>query len=206
MTKGIADKLRELRAKTGESQEDVSAAIGIAQSAYGRYEAGKRVPRSEILAALADHFGVSSDYLMGATESPLPANAYPVSNLAHVPIVGAIRGGPGGTAVQDVEGYGLEDVKNPDEFILLRVTGDSMEPEIHVGDMALIHLQDDVESGELAAVIVDGDEGTLKRVVKQGGAVILEAFNPAYRARVFTDGDIATLRIVGKVVKTERKW
>ena len=197
--------LGRIRKEKGYTQEKLAKALHVARSTVAMWETSGTSPDAGQLAAMATLLGVSVDEILGV-ELPLPSNAYPVSNLAHVPIVGAIKCGPGGISIQEVEGYGLEDVKNPEEYILLRVTGDSMEPEIHVGDMALIHMQEDVESGELAAVIVDGDEGTLKRVSKQGDAVILEAFNPAYPARVFTGHEISCLRIVGKVVKTERKW
>ena len=206
MTNGVADKLRELRAKTGQSQDAVAAAIGVAQSAIGRYESGKRIPRSEILSALAAYYGVSADYLMGATESPLPANAYSVSGEVAVPILGAIRCGPGGLAEQEVEGYGSADVANPEQHFLLRVVGDSMEPDITEGMLALIHRQEDVECGEVAAVGIDGEEGTLKRVVKQDGAVILQAFNNKYAPRVFAGREMRRLTIFGKLVETRRRW
>lgn len=97
-------------------------------------------------------------------------------------------------------------VKHPSECFYLRVVGDSMEPSITEGDLALIRKQDDVESGELAAVVINGEEGTLKRVIKKDGALILQAFNPAYPPRVFTGTDINTVRIAGKVIRTEKEW
>lgn len=78
-----------------------------------------------------------------------------------------------------------------------------MEPRISSGDLALVHSQPDVESGDLAVVLVDGEEGTLKKVLKKEGAVILQPFNPAYQTQVFIGGEIDRLTIVGKVVETK---
>lgn len=202
----IADKLRTLRDKCGVTQEAAAEAGGVTQTAYARYEAGKRIPRAQVLFRLAEFFGVSADYLMGETESPLPINAYPASDQVAVPILGAIRCGPGGFAEQEVEGYGLADVARPEEHFLLRVVGDSMEPDITEGMLALIHRQEDVECGEVAAVGIDGEEGTLKRVVKQDGAVILQAFNNKYAPRIFAGRELDRLTIFGKLVETRRRW
>jgi repressor LexA len=51
---------------------------------------------------------------------------------------------------------------------------------------------------------VDGDEGMLKRVRKQEGAIILESANPAYPPRVFTGESMNSIRIIGKVVEIRR--
>ncbi len=81
-----------------------------------------------------------------------------------------------------------------------------MEPRIHSGDLALVHRQPDVESGELAVVLVAGEEGTLKRVIKKEGAVILQPFNQAYQPQVFIGEELEQLVIIGKVVETKTRW
>jgi repressor LexA len=75
---------------------------------------------------------------------------------------------------------------------------------IFEGDIALVRVQDDVDCGELAIVIVDGDEGMLKRIRKQEGAIILESANPSYPPRVFTGESMNSVRVVGKVVEIRR--
>lgn len=81
-----------------------------------------------------------------------------------------------------------------------------MEPRISDGDLALVRRQPDVESGQLAVVIIGGEEGTLKKIIKKEGAVILQPFNPAYPTQVFMGQDLENLQIVGKVVETKRRW
>ena len=86
------------------------------------------------------------------------------------------------------------------------VRGDSMEPRISSGDLALVRRQPDVNSGELAVVLVDGEEGTLKKVIKKDGMLILQPFNPSYPAMIYSGEDLNYIQIVGKVVETKARW
>ena len=197
--------IRRMRRERGWNQDELAERSGLSRVTVAKYETyAKKRPAASTVAAIARAFGVSVAVLMGE-EPPLPSNAYPVNEVA-VPILGAIRCGPGGLAEQEVEGYGSADVANPEEHFLLRVVGDSMEPDITEGMLALIHRQEDVECGEVAAVGIDGEEGTLKRVVKQDGAVILQAFNNKYAPRVFAGREMRRLTIFGKLVETRRRW
>lgn len=78
---------------------------------------------------------------------------------------------------------------------------------IHDGDIVYIRKQPDVENGEIAAVIIDGEEATLKRVYKLNGNVILHPENPTYKDMIFSKKDFKQVRIIGKVkyVKAEVK-
>lgn len=63
-------RLRELRTKSGFSQEAVASILGIGRSAYTYYEMGTRLPTTEKLFILADLFHVTTDYLLGRTDHP----------------------------------------------------------------------------------------------------------------------------------------
>lgn len=69
----IADRLKDLRTSKNETQEVVAEACEISRIALARYEAGTRVPRSEIAAKLADHYGVTVDFLLGRDQPSDPA-------------------------------------------------------------------------------------------------------------------------------------
>ena len=95
------ERMRELRKEHGETQAQVAAAAGMTDRQYQRFETGKQKPGFDSLLALADHFGVSLDYLAGRSdrremgragssrsEYPAPAGAGgPVleSDLANTP-------------------------------------------------------------------------------------------------------------------------
>lgn len=60
--------LRDLRIKRGLSQADVARELGISRQSYNFYENGKRDPDTAMVKALAEFFGVSTDYLLGRDE------------------------------------------------------------------------------------------------------------------------------------------
>lgn len=62
------ERVRELRKEKGETQLQVAEAIGIADRHYQRFERGANLPNLENAWKLADHFGVSIDYLVGRTD------------------------------------------------------------------------------------------------------------------------------------------
>lgn len=62
------ERLRNLRAQSGKNQDAVAEECGISRIALARYEGGQRVPKSNILARLAEYYGVTVDYLMGRDE------------------------------------------------------------------------------------------------------------------------------------------
>lgn len=65
------ERLRLLRAEKGISQKQVAEGLGITEVGYRNYEAGRRKPNFDILPAIADVFGVSTDYLFGRTNNPV---------------------------------------------------------------------------------------------------------------------------------------
>lgn len=209
----IGKVIQSLRRERGWRQEDVAKRINVTKQALSLYERGQRQPSYETLEALADAFNVPIGTLISEEDrsrelsKQFGANYIAVDAVISIPVVGSIKCGPGGLAYQDIEAYiPAANVKHPAECFYLRVTGDSMEPAISAGDLALVRRQEDVESGELAAVMIDREEGTLKKVIKDGDSIILQAFNPAYKPRVFTGEAINRLSIAGKVIRTEKEW
>ncbi len=68
-------KLKELRKKSGKSQQFIADAIGIGQRSYAYYETNEREADYETLCKLADFFEVSIDYLLGRTPSEFSLTA-----------------------------------------------------------------------------------------------------------------------------------
>jgi repressor LexA len=123
-----------------------------------------------------------------------------------VPLVGAVAAGRPITAEENVEGHVTldGDLFSSDDVFTLRVRGDSMTGAgIHDGDIAVVRKQPEVQDGELAVVMIDG-EATLKRFRREGRRVILRAENPDY-ADIVIDPKRADVDIVGKVIGIMRK-
>lgn len=211
-------RLRELREETGKSQGDVAKLIGISRPAYVAYETGRSNPSRKVK-ELSNLFNVSIDYLLGRSDSKTlleeirkPKTSYtnevpvPTDNIK-IPIIGSVKCGYDGLAYEYLDGYVMIDsAKLHGDIKAFRCYGDSMSGiGIYDGDIAIVRIQEDIDCGELAIVTIDGEEGTLKRVRKQEGAIILESANPAYPPKVFTGKDMNTIRIIGKVIEIRRQ-
>lgn len=203
----LGDRIKELRLINDMTQKDLADFLGVTPKAVSFYELNQREPSTDIILKMAQKFNVSTDYLYGRSEiARLPGYIGAVSENKKIPIIGSVKCGPNGLAFEDIDGYVYVDDDLTGEIFALRCKGDSMKFEaIDDGDIAIVRRQDDVECGELAVVIVNGDEGTLKRIRKFDGGIILEAANPDYPPRIFTGEDLNKIKIVGKVLETRRK-
>ena len=180
----FSERLKALRKERKLSQAALSAQLGVTQQAVGKWETGRSTPDP-------------------ATVAGGPVGAYMESP---VPVVGSVRAGYGALAFE--EDYGTEPapVKDPENYFYLVVKGDSMEPRIHDGDYALVRRQPTLNNGDLGVMVFDEGEGTLKRYIRRGNAVILQPFNPDYPEKVIRGADLERLYIAGKVVETKTKW
>lgn len=127
------------------------------------------------------------------------------------PVYGRISAGTPNWAEECIEGrlpidYKLMNILNPEECFFLRVNGESMNKEIQNGAYALIRKQDMVENGEIAVVLVNGYDATLKRFSKQGDLVILEPMSsdPDFSTQVYNKD--TEIKVIGKYIgKMEMK-
>lgn len=181
--------------------------IGLSIGTLSGYERNYREPDFETVTKLSNILGVSVDYLLGVSDirNPLPSNAYPVGDTVKIPVVGVIRAGEPILVAENIIGYEVveKDAAKNGEYFYLKVAGDSMiGARIHDGDLVLVRRQDDVDDGEIAVVLLDCEEATLKKIYRQNGQVILQAENPKYPPRVIKRGDV---RIIGKVTEVKFK-
>ena len=83
-----------------------------------------------------------------------------------------------------------------------------MEPLIHHGSIVIVRQQDDVENGDVAIVIVNGEDATCKKIEKFENGIMLVPMNKAYEEKFYSNEDIEKLpvRIIGKVVESRTKF
>lgn len=126
-------------------------------------------------------------------------NLLPLPKTKKVPLVGTIACGEPITAVENIEDY-ISMPENVHADFCLRCKGDSMiNARIFDGDIVYIRQQPDVENGEIAAVLIDG-EATLKRVFKHKESLELRAENPTFPPMYFEGAELNEIRILGKAV------
>ena len=155
-----------------------------------------------VIERLADLFGVSK------TEIIEDAKSTPVSPITRVPILGRVAAGSGCLADDNLDGYEnvpTDILSTEEEYILLNVKGDSMSPKIEEGDRLLIQLQPSVDSGSYAVVLIDDEDGVVKKVCYSKNRIELISENPYYPPRIFENSEVTRVRVVGLVKYIFRK-
>lgn len=192
----FSKRLQDARIKSGLTQEEVGKKVGKSKSTIQRYETGNVSKLdNETIAQLAEAVRVSPIYLMGWTE------VNPV-NTVKIPILGEIACGDPIIAEDNIIDYQtrIADDLPKGELFYLRAKGDSMAPDIKSGALVLCRQQPEVENGEIAAVLVNGNtEATLKKVRKINDSILLEPINDDYEPYIVNKDNPAT--IVGKAVE-----
>ncbi len=185
--------------------------LGMRNSVISDLKMGrKKGLNAETLNKIASYFGVSVDYLLGnesVSDGP-PAPSRPGSKW--IPVLGKVAAGTPIEAVEDILDYEEIDAKTAasGEHFALQIKGQSMEPRIKDGDVVIVRKQDGCDSGDVAVVLVNGDEATVKRIKKEPAGIMLIPSNPSYEPKFYSNDEILSLpvRIIGKVIELRAKF
>lgn len=198
------NRLKYLRTARGENLEKVAEYLNVSIQTISNYENEKRDMTPDTIIKLAEYFGVSTDYILGKSNNR--NSDIPVSKI---PILGTVKAGYDWLAEENIIDYITlkENIPNVDEYYALRITGDSMLPLLAEGDLVIVHDQDDVESGQTAVILINGEEATVKKVVKTNEGIELHAMNPYYPVKKFTFEDMQRIpvKIIGRVREAKIK-
>lgn len=202
-------RLKELRENRMLSQNDLAKALNVKQSTVAMWENGTNKPRYSKIEELANFFNVSIDYVL-CRDDVIPVEHIKPSTGILIPVLGHVVAGIPIEAIEDIIDY--EEISkamaSQGEHFALKVKGDSMEPKISEGDVVIVRKQSDVNSGDIAVVLVNGDEATVKRIKKRPEGLLLSPFNPSYEPMLYTNEDIEKLpvTILGRVVELRAKF
>ena len=223
------DRLRALRQDTGLSQEEIAKKIGVSRPAYVNYEQGKSRPTRK-LKELSALFNVTSDYIMGLSDNPhgTPFGGQiegqfltfagqqpykPPINHAHykIPILGTVAAGKPLEAIEDVLGYEFLDDRYENDgyqYFALKIVGDSMTPTIMNGDIVIVRQQPTVDSGQIAIVLVDGENATAKQIdISPSGITVIGHNASVFAPRFVPNAEVnARLQILGRVMEVRRRF
>lgn len=196
----FSDILKQLRKRHNMTQGDLSNALKISRSTIAMYETNVRMPDHEMMKTIAELFNVDLNYLYGIAPK----------KGVRIPVYGSVAAGIPLDAIQDIEDYEeiTEDMARTGEYAALKIKGNSMLPRFTPGDVVIVRLQDDVDTGDIAIVMVNGDEATCKKIKKTPEGVMLISTNPDYEPMFYSNQEIADLpvRIWGKVVELRAKF
>ncbi len=201
-------RLKMLREEKGLTQKDLAEKLSLTPKAISFYELGSREPSGDALIHMAHILGTTTDYLLGNSTTK-EANQK-VGRGVRIPVLGRVVAGIPIEAVEEILDYEeiTPELAASGEFFALKIRGHSMEPRMMEGDVVIVRRQDDVESGDIAIVLVNGNEATVKRVKKQEDGITLIATNTSvYEPHYYSNKEIEELpvRILGKVVELRGK-
>ena len=201
--------LRIRRQELGLTMKQVADAVGVSEATVSRWESGEiaNMRRSRIV-KLASILNLSPLDLMNwegeeMDTRPLPSNILPMPKMVKKPLLGTIACGVPILAVENI----AAEVDVPDGIrcdFVLRCKGDSMvDARIYDGDLVYLRQQEEVENGEIAAILIDDgceSEATLKRVYLEADRITLVPENRKYQPFVYVREEMNRVRIIGKAV------
>ena len=205
----IGQNIKRLRESHGMNQAELAEIAGVTDKAVSTWENDLKIPRMGAIQRIADYFGLlKSDIIEDSAPSFRSQRETP--SVERIPVVGRVVAGIPTEAVEDVVDW--EEIPYAQarrgDYIGLKVKGASMEPRFLDGDTVIVRRQPDVESGEIAIVFVNGNEATMKKVLKQPDGITLVALNTAvYEPHFYSNRMIAELPVTvyGKVVELRGK-
>ena len=189
----LKDLIQEYKERTGVNDSEIARRVGVTRSTASRWSSGQiRHVSSDVMERLSEMMGYNIEPLLKGMEISIK-----------IPVLGFVKGGYDLFAEENYlgeEDASLDERKSGDYF--LKVTGDSMKGDgIMDGSLVLVKQTNTVENGKIAVVMV-GDEVTVKRVYVNDKVMILEASNPEVENRYFSGTEVRTLpvRVIGRVV------
>ena len=202
----ILENIRVLCVRNKTSIPKVEKALGYGNGAVSGWVKAKKPAPLERVAAIADYFNVSVESLInedGANFTPYPSIS---EDNVQFPVIGGVAAGYDRIAYEDWTGDSIEVPRSylrgrqPQDYFVLRVKGDSMYPEYQDGDHVLVLRQSTMDRSGQVGVVIYGDEaGTLKRVEYVAGEdwMTLRPVNPQFPPITIRGEELEHCRVLG---------
>lgn len=213
--------LKKLLSDRDVTQLELSKYLGVSNTTVYNYVNGFNMPRMDKIDKICDFFGISRSTLI---EDGEPDDSQSTLNLpkdepilekskkiVKIPVLGTIAAGIPIEAIENIEDYEELIISNSESeknYFCIKVKGDSMEPRIKNGDLIICKKQSDVDNGDIAAVLVNGHEATVKKIKKDANGIWLIPNNPMYEPRFYNNAEINScpVTILGKVIELRGKF
>lgn len=198
-----------------KSRIEIAKTLGVSYTTFASWENGTNYPRIDKIEMLANYFKISKADLIENKYKKLSGESDTINFHSRVgvkiPILGEVVAGVPISAIENMLGYEeiTPEMAATGDFFCLKVKGASMEPKLFEGDLLVVRQQTDVDSNEIAVVLVNGDEATVKQIKKATSGITLIGYNVAvYPPRFYSNQEIQDLpvTIIGKVVELRRPF
>lgn len=194
--KNTGEMIKYYRKKLGLTQEELGNYVGVQKSAIAKYENGRieNLKRTTI-EKLSELFGILPSELLG-----ISATNNVMSNTTNV--IGVVPAGTPLEAIEDIIG----EIEYPSRFankevFALQIKGDSMNKVLPDGCIGLFEKTSTLENGEIGAIMVNGDDATVKKFYRLTDSYVLEplSFNPEQHPLIIKDGT-DPVSVIGKLI------
>ncbi len=215
----FGEKLKSYRKAAGLTQAQLGAKVHKSAQVISNLERGYTTGlTANDYQAIANSLNIPlSELIEGHQDLNKPTiRNIPYASVPHItyriPVLGRVAAGEPIYADEDIIGYERIDEKYANDgfdYFALRISGQSMEPSILDGDTVIVRRQDFIEDGQIAVVLIDGEDATVKEVKKVSDGIMLIAHNPAvFSPRVFTKEEIESkpVQIIGRVIQSIRRF
>lgn len=202
----FSSNLRFYMEKRNKSRNEVCEALNFKYTTFTDWCNGVKYPRIDNIEKLANYFGISKSDLIEIKGNDTDDSIKAVQ----IPVLGYVKAGIPMTAIENIIDYEeiSQEQARTGEFFGLQIKGDSMEPKISDGDVVIVRKQETVENGEIAVVLINGDDATVKKFYKTDAGIKLVSTNPTYDPFFFTPDEVNSLpvSVIGKVVELRAKF
>lgn len=189
----LSELIQYYRTKCNLSLEALGTYVQVSKSTIQRWESGetKNIPEAK-LKLLSELFEVNIIAFLNGNVKP---------------ILGFVKAGYDFYANENILGYEevtCKEAKQGDFY--LRVVGDSMTgSRIYEGDLIYVKKNGEIQSGDLAVILLNSDEVTIKKVIYNDSNILLVSTNPLYEPKVYNELDVkeGRLQIIGKVIHSK---
>ncbi len=197
------------------SQAALGRKAGVSQSTISRMRRGEVDSQSDNVRRVFEALGIapsrffypSAERVHGNLAAAIPGRA---QGLRTVPLISLVQAGAFGETVDpyppgDGSAWPICPVRCGPKTYALKVTGESMEPRYHNGD--IIFVDPDIPAAHGSDVIVrleNSNEGTFKQLVIEGSCRYLKPLNPRFPViEITTEAQIVGVVIAATWAKTE---
>jgi len=199
--KTIGSRIKDLRISNNITLEELSKKLRFSsKSTSARIESDQYKISYDILSNLSKIFDVSIAYLVGEELSVESFN-----------ITGSVSAG---FSKEPIIEYSIDSIDIPlswlknkpkAEFMLLKITGDSMFPDFKENDICLIHIQDYYDfSGQIVVCMYDDNYASIKELRTTNDKIELIPYNRNYPVKTFLASRMNDIKILGVLWKVIR--
>ena len=221
----LGEWIKNYRDKHSLSMQEMADMCGFSKAYIGQLEkginpsTGKPIsPTIQAFDKIAQAVGLDLDVFLKELDGNqlvtfLPDKtgkpSFPAKGI-RIPVLGRVAAGIPIEAITDIEDWEEipQSMAKTGEYFALKIAGKSMEPRMMDGDVVIVRRQPDVDSGDIAVVLVNGNDATVKQISKSDAGLTLIGWNPSvYTPKTYNKKECKELpvTILGKVIEIRGK-